>query len=399
MDLAAKDVRRHLGKFIATIIGVGMLINIVFIMNGIYQGVVSDGIWVIKNTDTDLWVVERDRGGPFNEQSQLLRDTYKSVAATPGVAKSGPFITYPVQRDVAGRNQQFTIIGYDVFIGLGGPKRIVAGRNITAGHYEAVADQKLGVRLGERIRLGVHDYTIVGLTRQAVDTNGNPLLYLSLPDAQEVLFQQDNQAFYAQQDATIKKLLDAGYTTTQAERMLPLFSSNTNIISAVLAKLTPGADIEKVRSNIQDWLYLNVYSPKEEIQLMLSGRLQKISITLGFFRILLVIVSIVIIALIVYVITIEKIRSIATLKLIGASNWVIIRLILEQSVSITLASFGFGYGASHLLEASGKFPRHLIFVTFDTTLVFVIMLIGGVFASFLAIWIALRTPPSLALGG
>ncbi|MDA8161493.1 MAG: ABC transporter permease [Desulfobacteraceae bacterium] len=399
MDLAAKDVRRHLGKFIATIIGVGMLINIVFIMNGIYRGIIDDGIWIIENTDTDLWVVERDRGGPFNEQSQLPRDTYKSVAATPGVAKTGPFITYTVQRGVAGRNQQFTIIGYDVFIGLGGPKRIVAGRNITAGHYEAVADQKLGVRLGERIHLGVHDYTIVGLTRQAVDTNGNPLLYLSLSDAQEVLFQRDNQAIYAQDAATIKKLQDAGYTATQAGQMLPLFSSNTNIISAVLAKLTPGADIKKVRSNIQDWLYLNVYSPEEEIQLMLSGRLKKISITLGFFRILLVIVSIVIIALIVYVITIEKIRSIATLKLIGASNWVIIRLILEQSVSITLASFGFGYGASHLLEASGQFPRHLIFTTFDTTLVFIIMLVGGVVASLLAIWVALRTPPSLALGG
>ena len=44
---------------------------------------------------------------------------------------------------------------------------------------------------------------------------------------------------------------------------------------------------------------------------------------------LLVIVSIVIIALIVYVLTIEKIRSIATLKLIGAPNAVIVRLIVS----------------------------------------------------------------------
>ncbi len=57
---------------------------------------------------------------------------------------------------------------------------------------------------------------------------------------------------------------------------------------------------------------------------------------LGLFRGLLVVVSIVIIALIVYVLTIEKIKSIATLKLIGAPNRVIVRLIMEQSLALTL---------------------------------------------------------------
>ena len=52
-----------------------------------------------------------------------------------------------------------------------------------------------------------------------------------------------------------------------------------------------------------------------------------------------VLVSIVIIALIVYVLTIEKIRSIATLKLIGAPNSVIVRLILTQSLLLTLGGF------------------------------------------------------------
>ena len=64
---------------------------------------------------------------------------------------------------------------------------------------------------------------------------------------------------------------------------------------------------------------------------------------LGLFRGLLVLVSIVIIALIVYVLTIEKIKSIATLKLIGAPNCVIVRLIMEQSLALTLASFAVAY--------------------------------------------------------
>jgi len=118
---------------------------------------------------------------------------------------------------------------------------------------------------------------------------------------------------------------------------------------------------------------------------------------LGLFRALLVIVSIVIIALIIYVLTIEKIRSIATLKLIGAPNWVIVRLIMEQSMALTLASFALAYA---LREAvAPNFPRTLAFVPQETAITFAVMLVGGAVASLMAIWHALRTPPQLALGG
>ena len=58
MELALKDIRRHLGRFLATIAGVAMLLAIVLVMNGIYRGNIEDGVWLIENTATDLWVVE-----------------------------------------------------------------------------------------------------------------------------------------------------------------------------------------------------------------------------------------------------------------------------------------------------------------------------------------------------
>ena len=108
MDLALKDIRRHVGKFVATIVGVAMLLAIVLVMNGIYQGNIADGVWLIENTATDLWVVERGRGGPFNESSRMPLDAAKSVAATPGVAKASPLVIYGAQRDIGGRSQQFS---------------------------------------------------------------------------------------------------------------------------------------------------------------------------------------------------------------------------------------------------------------------------------------------------
>src|SRR5690606_38970638 len=115
MDLALKDIRRHLGKFLSTIAGVAMLLAIVLVMNGIYRGNIEDGIWLIDNMGTDLWVVERGRGGPFNESSRVPQDSHKSVAATPGVASASPLVLYTAQREIGRASQQFTVIGFDVF--------------------------------------------------------------------------------------------------------------------------------------------------------------------------------------------------------------------------------------------------------------------------------------------
>ena len=397
MDLAVKDVRRHLGKFLATITGVGGLVAIVLIMNGIFQGNIADGIWLIENTRADLWVVERDRGGPFNESSRIPTDTYRSVAATPGVEKASPFISYSVQRQFGGREQQFTIIGYDVFGGLGKPGRIVAGRPIERAHYEMVADGKLGLSLGQTVRLGIHDYTVVGLTRDAVDSGGNPLVYLSLPDAQEVLYQQDNRMLEAQRSRDRQRLAAAGYGPAEIERLLPLLSGGGTTISAVLVALRPGADPQAVARHIEQWRYLNVYTTGEERALMLEGKLKRMTAILGLFRALLLFVAIVIIALLIYVLTMEKVRAIATLKIIGAGNSVIVRLILEQALVLTLGSFALGYAM--VATTQDRFPRNLVLLPEETLLTFIIMLVGGILASLMGIWHALRTPPSLALGG
>ena len=397
MELALKDIRRHLGKFLATIIGVAMLLAIVLVMNGIYQGNIHDGVWLIENTDADLWVVERGRGGPFNEPSRIPLDNYKSVAATPGVAHASPLALYTAQRELNGREQQFTIIGYDLFGGAGGPGRLVEGRSIEAPHYEMVADGKLGLQLGDRVPLGTDTYSVVGVTRGAVDSAGNPLIYLALADAQKVQFEQDKRAINAAAAANLQRLERAGYAGEQAQRLLPLLAGSGSTINAVLVKLAPGADGAAVAQHLRDWLYVNVYTADEERALMLEGKLSRMSAVLGLFRTLLILVSIVIIALIVYVLTIEKIKSIATLKLIGAPNGLIVRLIMTQSLLLTLASFALAYALRDLIAPG--FPRTLAFVAPQTAITFTVMLVGGVLASLMAVWHALRTPAQLALGG
>lgn len=397
MELALKDIRRHLGKFLATIAGVATLLAIVLVMNGIYRGNIEDGVWLIDNTATDLWVVEGGRGGPFNESSRMPLDSWRSVAATPGVRQASPMVVYTAQRALGGgASQQFTVIGYDVFGGLGGPGRLVQGRALRAAHGELVADRKLGLALGQPVVLGNDRYTVVGITRSAVDASGNPLAYLSLPDAQKVQFEQDSHAIVAARAAALRQLERQGLRDAQAAALLPLVTGGGSTINAVLVRLAPGADAGAVARHVRAWLHLNVYTTAQERTLMLQGRLSRMSAVLGLFRSLLVLVSIVMIALIVYVLTIGKIRSIATLKLIGAPNHVIVRLIMTQSMLLTLGGFALAYVLRELVAPG--FPRTLAFTGVETAATFAAMLVGGVLASLLAVWHALRTPAQLALG-
>lgn len=398
MDLAIKDVRRHAGKFAATVVGVGLLVAVVLVMNGIYRGNIADGLWLVDHTDVDLWVVERGRGGPFNEPSRVSQELYRSVAAVPGVLQASPFITYTVQRELAGESRQFTIIGYDVLGGLGGPPEVKAGRSIRASRFEIVADKKLGLRVGQRLHLGLRDYVVVGLVSGAVDMGGNPLLYMALPDAQEVLYQQDNEAIRSARVATRRDIEAHGYSETEAQRLQPLASAgDVPTIAAVLVKLSPGQNIDAVKRGVEERLFLSAFTTAEERDLLLEGRLTKMTAMLGLFRTLLVFVSVVIMALIIYVLTMEKIRAIATLKLIGAPNSVIVRMILEQSLMLSVLAFTVAYAL--VSTTQDRFPRTLVLETFDTAVTFGVILAGGVGASVLAILRALRVPPGLALGG
>lgn len=398
MDLAIRDIAHHKGKFIATVIGVGLLFAVVLSMNGIYRGFIFEGLSVIQVTSPDLWVVERYRGGPFNEQSTVPEFFHYSIEALDGVEKASPFIFYNVERIINGNRKRFTIIGYDIFKGLGGPQNLTAGRQIEQAHYEMVAHEKIGFKLGDKIPLGLHTYSVVGLFKRGTAPDGEPLVYLSLPDAQEILYQRDNEEVRNQRERLQRTLTGSGLlTSTQAKKYISLLRTNTHTVNAQLVKLMPGADPAAVARQIENSLYFSVYSNNQQIDLMMGGRLAKPRKQLLLFRIILMIVSVVIISLVIYTFTMEKIRSIAVMKLIGAPNLVIVRLVLEQALLLTTCSYAFGLGVIH--NTYQYFPRFVQLTPFDDLVTFLITLAGAIIASSLGIWQALKTQPALALGG
>ena len=115
------------------------------------------------------------------------------------------------------------------------------------------------------------------------------------------------------------------------------------------------------------------------------------------FRGILLIVSVVIIALIIYTMTLEKTRDIATLKIVGAPDRTIAGLILQEA--LTLGLLGYATGALLISLTYSYFPRRVVVTVFDQAVLLAIVVLICVVASLVGIWKALRVDPATALGG
>jgi len=400
MNLATRDIRRHLGRFVLSCIGIGLMLTLVLSYAGIYNGFVQEALALIRGTGADLWVVQQDTRGPFAELSRLPEDVRYRIAVVPGVIEASPYIYYTIQRQWEGRPLRFAAVGYDLHTGLGGPQRIVAGRGIGQGHYEMVADQKLRLPVGTTIRLGLHDYTVVGLTRGMVGAGGDPVAYFALADAQEIQFVKDNWAIRSLRERA--KETYARALPTQPALVDPLarrIADNPDIhtANAILARLAPGADPQQVATAVSRWEHFSAYTTEQQSQLMLAGSVALARRQTRLFRIVLSLTATVIIAQMIYTMTLEKLKTIALLKLLGASNGVIVGLVLQQSLALGLLGYLVALVVGSLTY--DKWPRLVVVQTADKLMLLGIVVAICVVASAIGIRRALRVEAGAALSG
>ncbi len=400
MNLAIRDIRRHKTRFLLTCLGLGLLLTVVMAMSGIYRGLIGDATKVVEAMPAEIWVVQKDTRGPFAESSRLPEDIEHSIAAVEGVRRASPVSFQYVQIPHGAKPIRLFLIGYKLG-GIGGPSTIVAGRTITKKHYEIVADRKSGYAVGDTIHLGLEDYTVVGLTQGMNSPAGDPAAFVSLADAQIIQFQLDNDAIRNNRQRVVA-------TYTQLASMNPFMrdkattkalaaAENPHFANAIVAELNDPSMGPEVAESVRRWNHYQVFSAGEERELLLKGFIEKSQKQLWMFRTILVIVSAVIIALIIYTLTMDKLREIATLKIIGAADRTIINMILQQSLLLGLIGFAVGYGL--ISKTYTMYPRTVILQPLDMVVLFFVVVVICVLASVLGIWRALKVDPGTALSG
>jgi len=402
MNLAVRDIRHNAGRFAFTTVGIGLLLMIVMGMGGIYRGLIHEATLLVDRVGADFWIVQGSTRGPFAEISRIPATLEDRVRAVPGVAQARRFVSHTIQREHNGRPLRMVVQGLSWPDDRGDWVPLVAGRPLQQAHFEMIADQSLRLPLGSRIRLGKDSYEVVGLTRGMVGSSGDGLTFFTVSDAMAIQFDEPGEAVRLERAARRGRVesVDLGRLSpllldraAGLSSGIPAFAPPQ--VSAVLVTLQPGADGAAVRRTLANWPDITVYSAQEQKNLLLSGMVDKARRQLGLFRALLIIISTIIIALIIYTLTLDKIRDIALLKLIGARNSVICGLILQQS--LLMGAFGYALAWWIGRYAFPYFPRLVLIDPSDLASLALIVIVISTLASLLGIWKALRVEPNTVL--
>ncbi len=402
MNLAIKDIRHNFGRFLLTTVGLGLLLMIVMGMGGIYRGLVQEATLIIERIGADIWIVQKDTRGPFAEISRIPRDMQYRALTVPGVGAANGFISNTIQRGYKGKPLRLTVQGLDWPSDRGLWLPLAAGRHLGQSHYELVTDKSSGLQVGDKLPLGKDIFTVVGLTTGMTSPSGDSMAFMTLTDARAVQFDMSPESIRIERTARVNRLFDSdlGQIQPQLSERAGGYSSQlpalgTFMISAVLVHVKPGYDIQAVVKQIEAWPDVSVYTEEGQSQLLLKGFVARSRKQLGLFRVLLIIISAVIMALILYTLTLDKLHDIAMLKLIGARNSVILGLIMQQAVLLGGIGLCIGYIIGQWLFPF--FPRRVILMRNDLYMLAVIVFVISILASLLGIWRAMRADPSEVL--
>ena len=113
MNLAYRDIRHKLGRFLLTCLGLSLLLGTVLSMIGIYRGLVEEALSAVRAPGADLWVVETGTRGPFAESSRIPGDTREAVARIRGVIAAGSVTYQSVEASHRGEKLRLYVIGFE----------------------------------------------------------------------------------------------------------------------------------------------------------------------------------------------------------------------------------------------------------------------------------------------
>jgi putative ABC transport system permease protein len=316
LTLAFRNLFHDRVRLAVTLIGILFSIVLVAVQLGLYLGARGMIIATIDRADGDLWIMAY--GTKNFEEAQPIRAREKYVAlSTPGVESAIPLVTaFTDWRKPTGGSTLIVVVGADPENGGLAPWNMVEGDVTGLGVRDAVIIDKtylaeLGVKgVGDTAQVGASRVRVSGLTEGIRSFTVTPFVFTTL---------------------------------NRARQLIDMPSDN---ITYVLAKLSPGADIEKVRADLKSRL-----SADNEVLTRAEFRERSLNhwlfatgagVALLGGAALGLIVGTVIVAQTLYSSTKDHLPEFATLRALGSSSGYINKVILMQAGLSALLGYVLG---------------------------------------------------------
>ncbi|MBP7252036.1 MAG: ABC transporter permease [Alphaproteobacteria bacterium] len=319
------------GKYVAMIVGITFAALIMTQQPSIFLGLISRTYsYVGELSLPDIWVM--DPTVDFVEESKPLRDTeLQRVRGVEGVAWAVPLFKGLLTVLLPdGQRKIIDVSGVDDATLIGAPKIMLKG---------SIADlrQEDGI---------IIDSNAASERYVITDANGKKRP-LGMGDVLEINDQRAVVVGIAKMERTFTTQPLAFTTFSRAMRYAP---GQRRLLTYVLVKVQPGADIATVARRIKEKTGLTAYG-KEEFKVVNRTYWMKntgipinfgISVFLGF------LVGAAIAGQTFYSFVRESLKQFAALKAMGVRNRTLVRMVLLQALVVGVIGYGFGVGLSAL---------------------------------------------------
>ncbi|SJM90248.1 conserved membrane hypothetical protein [Crenothrix polyspora] len=379
--IALKMLFGDRGKYFGIVMGLTFASLIMTQQPAVFLGILARTYSFISDTGLpDIWVM--DAKVQFVDDIKPLQDTelYR-VRGISGVEWAMPLYKGMLKaRLTDGTFQTCNVIGLDDTTLIGGPPIMLEGKLIDLRRSDAVivdvdgANEKLGkpnpikdgkpipLKVGDSLELNDRRAIVVGIAKNTRTFQSQPVIYTTYSRAK---------------------------TYAPKERKL---------LSFVLVKAKKGQDLAELTRRIRATTGLAAYTQNGFKELTYTYFLKNTgipinfgtSVALGF------IVGAAIAGQTFYNFTLENIRQFGVLKAMGASNSILLRMILLQALVVGSIGYGLGVGLTvlfgHLTRntiLAFKFPWQLLI--FSGTGVGLICM----FAALISIWKVIRLEPAI----
>lgn len=342
--VSLRDLQWRRRRFLIAVISASLVFSLTLVLDGLTNHISNEVTRVVDRYRADGWIVAPGESGPFTASTLIPASTADEVAALPGVEDAESMIA---ARDTID-GKWVNVLGYDAG-GNVASTSLESGR-MPSGPGEAVVDNTLGYQLDDTIAIGGEPFEVVGVARGLAFNFGAPTVLLPIDEVQRVLLGG-------------QRMIGA-VAVTGAARQLP---DGLRLMSS--------ADVEA------------------DMHLGMDQSLQIVSIL----NVLLWIIAAAIIASMVYLSTLERVRDFAVMKAIGVSNRSLqVGLLASALLLAMLAAIGGTILASFL---EPRFPMEVDTpITSYATLLLVAVVVGLV-AGYVGLRRAVRVDPALAFGG
>ena len=205
-----RDLRFRAKRVIVVVIGSTLVFTLVYLISGISTRFDIEPRLSVAGMGADVWVVPEGSTGSFTPATQF------DAAAADGVRGGGqvqPIVTARFSTVTAGGIRDAIIVG----AALGGMVEfeVIEGRAPRA-RGEVIVDDFGGFAVGEEITISDRPFTVVGLTTDRTLYGGTPLMFMSLRDAQRVVFLGADLANAVLSEREPRALPD-GYVAVEAD--------------------------------------------------------------------------------------------------------------------------------------------------------------------------------------